>query len=677
MGKGFGDPIEFYGYDSCNCSINPKLKIIPRYKNLFQVKEVPCSALTEEIHLSGIGQFASVKPINKAEFNSNFSGQKIPDTLITFLKDPAVDVALLKILDPVGLRNIITDSRIIVEAANVENAQASIIGGKRYIFYNPAIISKVLKEDYASIGVLAHELAHHIFFQDIGKQTSPERLRALELEADEWAGYILRYMNAPIDSALLMTTFIVTQDSTSTHPGKNERIKYIIKGWKRAEETRLSNMVDSRYTVHFSAGTAYANQGDFKRAIDEFTLSINYHPFFSQSFLLRAKAKIELHEYASAIPDLNVFINYDSMNADAYLNRSYCCSVTGNSIQALKDADQAFRMLGGMGTRVYEVRGIALYFSGKFNEAISDLTKAIDSEPERAGNATYYRALSYARLQQFKPALKDYSAILRHDSTFVYALFDRGVTYYHLKNYDSALIDINKVLKLLRPRDSTNVMYQRALVFEAIKNYPKAISDFNYVIVNNPTATSLYWQRGNWKMEIADYKGAIEDYSKAIQYFPHVMDGYTSRGYAYFKANDYLRTLEDFKYVSERQELSEFYQIYYAIAIMNTGDIGSGVKTIEKLQAKYPHIGALSVVLGAAKLKSGKYPQHEILADIENGISKTVDTAALGLGYFIKGELYEDVFKDKKKACENYSMSRTYNFADSEDALKRLKCKKN
>lgn len=157
-----------------------------------------------------------------------------------------------------------------VRKANVPNAAAVVYQGKRYILYNPAFISAMNKAagtPWASVAVLAHEIGHHLNGHTLdGKGSLP----AIELEADEFSGFVLRKMGASLSDAQLAMRIIATPKATSTHPARNDRLMAIADGWNRASKQlaggdlsrkEIENRADQNsilsedyitYDVHFS-----------------------------------------------------------------------------------------------------------------------------------------------------------------------------------------------------------------------------------------------------------------------------------------------------------------------------------------------------------------------------------------------------------------------------------------
>jgi tetratricopeptide (TPR) repeat protein len=79
--------------------------------------------------------------------------------------------------------------------------------------------------------------------------------------------------------------------------------------------------------------------------------------------------------------------------------------------------------------------------------SIKYYTKAISQEPN---NADYYhkRGAAYLNLDNFKDALNDLNKSISIDIKTEETFFDRGRTYYALKDYDKAIIDHTRAIAL-------------------------------------------------------------------------------------------------------------------------------------------------------------------------------------------------------------------------------------
>lgn len=134
------------------------------------------------------------------------------------------------IVDVVGLK-----PNFEVRSGNVDNAAAVISSGKRYILYNPVFIKQIknaVKTDWGGMSILAHEVGHHLNGHTLLGSGS---LPSLELEADEFSGFVLRRLGATLDESQAAMRLISNVKGSRTHPGRDKRLASIRAGWSRAE----------------------------------------------------------------------------------------------------------------------------------------------------------------------------------------------------------------------------------------------------------------------------------------------------------------------------------------------------------------------------------------------------------------------------------------------------------
>lgn len=142
---------------------------------------------------------------------------------------PDVGVLLKDILAVTGLQGDVE-----LKEAKVMNIEAGISHGKRYILYNRSFIERLnslTKDKWAALALLAHELGHHLNGHTIRKGGSRP---AVELEADEFAGFILYKLGATLEQSQLVMHYIAKTEASSTHPGRTARLLAIEKGWNKA-----------------------------------------------------------------------------------------------------------------------------------------------------------------------------------------------------------------------------------------------------------------------------------------------------------------------------------------------------------------------------------------------------------------------------------------------------------
>ncbi|MFC5270657.1 membrane-binding protein [Adhaeribacter terreus] len=140
-----------------------------------------------------------------------------------------------EIIDVVGLT-----PRFEMREAEIDNAAAVIMNGRRYILYNTRFLNEVnsaSRTDWAAVSILAHEIGHHLNGHTLLKGGSNP---TDELEADEFSGFVLRKMGASLADAQAAMAVLSDEYETVTHPGRKSRLTAISNGWRNANNQMLA-----------------------------------------------------------------------------------------------------------------------------------------------------------------------------------------------------------------------------------------------------------------------------------------------------------------------------------------------------------------------------------------------------------------------------------------------------
>ena len=127
---------------------------------------------------------------------------------------------------------------VLTPCSEINNAAATSYKGIRYILYDKEFMRLINSRtnDWASLAILAHEVGHHInghaldillcMQADVVEAKSLANKREQELEADEFAGFVLARLGASSDEcfSLLLRIFTDKDDTYDTHPSKSKRV---------------------------------------------------------------------------------------------------------------------------------------------------------------------------------------------------------------------------------------------------------------------------------------------------------------------------------------------------------------------------------------------------------------------------------------------------------------------
>ncbi len=137
-------------------------------------------------------------------------------------------------------------------------------------------------------------------------------------------------------------------------------------------------------------------------------------------------------------------------------------------------------------------KGKALFEKQDYQEAITELTNFLLEQKNNA-DALYTRAICFRKIEAFEKSIADLSTILIRLPDEATLFCERGISYFHNKNINAALTDMNKAVAL----DPKN---------------PFRYSSRAYIRAN------------------IDVEGAIEDYKKAIELDPEDAISYNNLG---------------------------------------------------------------------------------------------------------------------------------------------------
>jgi len=160
-----------------------------------------------------------------------------------FSTDSEAQDAVDKILSVIG-----TSQKPVLQAcSNINNAVAVAYKGQRYILYDRDFMNSLTKGNnkyWSNMFILAHEVGHHInghsldvmlYSKDVINPKSLFTKRKQELEADEFAGFVLAKLGATLKqtSEVLLNLPSISNENTSTHPLKEKRVSSVNIGWRK------------------------------------------------------------------------------------------------------------------------------------------------------------------------------------------------------------------------------------------------------------------------------------------------------------------------------------------------------------------------------------------------------------------------------------------------------------
>lgn len=194
-------------------------------------------------------------------------------------------------------------------------------------------------------------------------------------------------------------------------------------------------------------------------AIDFFTQAIELNNQNPAYYVNRALCYYKLERYEECITDCNAAIELDNSNVEAYYRRMLANECMGNSQSAYVECQQLLKMS----------KDASVLAKTKHDmQRIENRLKKEADKHKIAGN-------EYISQKNYQQACNCFSKAISAFPFEPIYYYNRGLAYFHLKDYESSLMDCNKSIELnekyFRP------YYRRALIRELRKDYQEALSD--------------------------------------------------------------------------------------------------------------------------------------------------------------------------------------------------------
>ncbi|MDR0981837.1 MAG: tetratricopeptide repeat protein [Culturomica sp.] len=179
-------------------------------------------------------------------------------------------------------------------------------------------------------------------------------------------------------------------------------------------------MANTTAVEYLDRGNAYADKGDYDKAIADYDKVIELDPINAVTYHNRGIAYTRKGDYDKAIADYNKAIELDPNTAFTYTCRGIAYAQKGDYNQAMGDYSKAIK-LDPQFAFAYTFRGNAFYFNGDYDKAIADYSKAIELNPQYA-TAYNNRGIAYKNKGYYDQAIADFEGATKLDKNFVAAI---------------------------------------------------------------------------------------------------------------------------------------------------------------------------------------------------------------------------------------------------------------
>lgn len=402
-----------------------------------------------------------------------------------------------EILDALGL-----EKNFALKSSNVPNALATTLNGTRFILYSTDFLEKFKADansQWAAYSVMAHEIGHHLNGHNFA-ETDPRTRKMLELEAEQFAGSVLRMLGASITEAQAGLGTNMSGE-TNTHPPIAARKEAVCNGWKKRDEWLKARGIRPEKKIMPAPAVVAAKTEEPK--FDEKTIqAIEWFEKGNKEF-----------DVNKQIACYNQAIIFKPNYAEAYLSRGNSKFNMSQYADAIADYDKAIQINPEYYT-AYKYRGVAKNKLEKFAEAILDFDKVVALN--KADTYLYYsRASAKKALGKVKEAIEDYDISIQLEPMYSSAFSERGLLKVISGNNAEGFADLNKAIQL--DKKNLNAYNNRGRAYLQLNKYQDAINDFDSAIQLDESHAISYLNKGGALVKSGRYCEAIESLNKSLR----------------------------------------------------------------------------------------------------------------------------------------------------------------
>jgi tetratricopeptide (TPR) repeat protein len=218
--------------------------------------------------------------------------------------------------------------------------------------------------------------------------------------------------------------------------------------------------------------------------------------------------------------------------------------------KTLEFYDKAIEINPNYAEALYD-KGVSLFNLKQYEKSQQCFNKAIDLDPCYT-SAWYYKGLAHNELKEYSKAIEAFDIAYKMKDKNGRGikvegkniLFDKGISYYGLKNYEKALSlfqDVND------PKPQSRALTNIGLIYYSRKEYTKALKFFNKAIEKDKKYTYAWNNKGLTLGKCGKFSEAIECFSKALDN-ENQKDAYAwyYMGLSYSNLKNYEKAIECF-----------------------------------------------------------------------------------------------------------------------------------
>jgi tetratricopeptide (TPR) repeat protein len=293
------------------------------------------------------------------------------------------------------------------------------------------------------------------------------------------------------------------------------------------------------WQMHFETGLEFIAQQEYAPAVSELSQAIVEAPEeeVGKCYSTRGYAQLCLGNAAAAIDDCTLGISHDPFDGEAYAWRGSAYAVERQWRSAIEDYLMAIRLVPESAA---EYRQIA---TAHAQHAIAEFT-SLERQKKANTQTIFDRGIAYAFLGQYEAAIRDFGQSIKADQRDAVAYSKRAECHAALKHHDRVVVDCKAAISF--GARSPQIYFLRGVAQRELGHLDQAVADLTKALELDTDYVAAYYERGRVRQQRGDWHQALADYTAAIGLAPDVHEYYGARAAVHAALDDHSSAADDF-----------------------------------------------------------------------------------------------------------------------------------
>jgi tetratricopeptide (TPR) repeat protein len=310
-------------------------------------------------------------------------------------------------------------------------------------------------------------------------------------------------------------------------------------------------MLDPNLIRAWSArGVVRRRMGDLAGALEDFQEAVRRNPDDIRCWFHCGELHAGRREYPQAIDAFTAVLRLEPDNVEAYRQRGLCHASNGDVDKALADQAKAID-LAPNDPWAYYYRANLHRLRNDLDRAFEDYTAAIARDrANHRGLAGAYRGRGMLSLhrQKYEQAIQDLTQALELDPADTVAQRARSTAYLHNGDWNKALLGAEGLIH--HNADDSAAYKLRGQAYMGLGEYQRASEDFTRALRKERDAETFYL-RARARVHLGDIKEAIFDCNNATSLNPRLASAFYLRGKLNLRTGYRVSGLDDCRMAHE------------------------------------------------------------------------------------------------------------------------------